>query len=57
MDNTGSMATNNNISTLRTAATNFVNILFDRTSNLNYIRILALCLTAVRQCRLLRAGP
>lgn len=39
MDNTGSMATNNNISTLRTAATNFVNILFDRTSNPNYIRI------------------
>lgn len=39
MDNTGSMATRDRIGTLRTAATNFVNILFDRTSNPNYIRI------------------
>lgn len=30
LDNTGSMSTNDNISTLRTAATNFVNILFDK---------------------------
>lgn len=39
LDNTGSMSTNNNIATLRTAAANFVNILFDRTSNPNYIKI------------------
>lgn len=30
LDNTGSMSTNDNIGTLRTAATNFVNILFDK---------------------------
>lgn len=39
MDNTGSMATNNNIATLRTAATNFVNIMFENTSNPEYVRI------------------
>ena len=30
MDNTGSMSSNNNIATLRTAAKDFVNIMFDR---------------------------
>ncbi|MCB9963376.1 MAG: hypothetical protein H6857_00335 [Rhodospirillales bacterium] len=39
MDNTGSMATNNNISALRTAATNFVDIMFDRISDEDQIRI------------------
>jgi Flp pilus assembly protein TadG len=39
MDNTGSMASNNNIGTLRTAATNFVNILFANTSNPETIKI------------------
>jgi len=39
MDNTGSMATNNNIGALRTAATNFVSILFDSTENPNFIRV------------------
>jgi len=39
MDNTGSMATNNNIATLRTAATNFVNTLYDLAEEDEYIRI------------------
>lgn len=39
VDVTGSMSTNNNIATLRTASENFVNILFDRTSNPNAIKI------------------
>lgn len=39
MDNTGSMSSNNNIATLRTAATNFTNILFSNTSNPNTIKI------------------
>ena len=39
MDNTGSMSTNNNIATLRTAATNFVEIMFDNTSDPEYIKI------------------
>lgn len=39
MDNTGSMASYNNIGTLRTAATNFVNILFDLAEKDEYIRI------------------
>ncbi len=39
MDNTGSMATNNNIQGLRTAAANFVDILFDSTENTEHIRI------------------
>ncbi len=39
MDVTGSMSTNNNIATLRTAATNFVNIMFERVKDLNQIKI------------------
>lgn len=39
LDVTGSMSTNNNIRTLRDAATNFVNILFDRTSDPEAIKI------------------
>ena len=39
MDNTGSMATNNNIGALRTAATNFVNILYDLAEQDEFIRI------------------
>lgn len=39
MDNTGSMATNNNIGALRTAATNFVNILYDLAEKDAFIRI------------------
>ncbi|MCB1532947.1 MAG: VWA domain-containing protein [Alphaproteobacteria bacterium] len=39
LDNTGSMANNNNIEALKDASEAFINILFDRTSNPNYIRI------------------
>lgn len=39
LDNTGSMSTNNNIATLRTAATNFVNILYDATDEPEGIKI------------------
>lgn len=39
LDNTGSMSTNNNIGTLRTAATNFVNILFDAVDEEDDIKI------------------
>jgi Flp pilus assembly protein TadG len=39
MDVTGSMATNNNIATLRTAATNFVNTMFTRVSDTDMIKI------------------
>lgn len=39
MDVTGSMSTNNNIGALRTAATNFVNVMFERTNDLNYLKI------------------
>lgn len=39
MDVTGSMSTNNNISALRTAATNFVNVIFSRTEDTNFIKI------------------
>lgn len=39
MDVTGSMSTNNNIATLRTAATNFVNTMFDRVKDLEQIKI------------------
>ena len=39
MDNTGSMSTNNNIATLRTAATNFVDILFENTDNPETIKV------------------
>lgn len=39
LDNTGSMATNNNIGALKTAAQNFIKILFSNTSDPNFIRI------------------
>lgn len=39
LDNTGSMSTNNNIATLRTAATNFVNTMFAKAQNPNDIKI------------------
>lgn len=39
LDNTGSMANNNNIAAARTAATNFINILFDATNDPSDIRI------------------
>lgn len=39
MDNTGSMASYNNISALRTAATSFVNIMFDRAPDPEVIKI------------------
>ena len=39
MDVTGSMSSNNNIATLRTAATNFVNTMFDRVEDTDQIRI------------------
>ncbi len=39
MDVTGSMSTNNNIATLRTAATNFVNTMFERVNDTNMIKI------------------
>ena len=39
MDNTGSMASNNNIGALRTAASNFVDTLYDLAEEEEYIRI------------------
>lgn len=39
MDNTGSMSSNNNIATLRTAATSFVNIMFERAPEPEVIKI------------------
>lgn len=39
LDNTGSMATNNNITSLKRAATSFINIMFDNASNPNFVRI------------------
>ncbi len=39
LDNTGSMAWNGNINALKAATESFINILFDRTSNPNYIKI------------------
>lgn len=39
MDTTGSMSTNNNIATLRTAAANFVNTMFSRTNDIEYLKI------------------
>ncbi len=39
MDNTGSMSSNNNIATLRTAAKDFVNIMFNRAPDPNVIKI------------------
>lgn len=39
LDNTGSMSTNNNIATLRTATRSFVTILFDSVDNPEYVRV------------------
>lgn len=39
MDVTGSMSTNNNIGALRTAATNFVNIMFERSDDIDFLKI------------------
>lgn len=39
MDNTGSMSSNNNIGTLRTAATNFIEIMFDRAPEPDVIKV------------------
>ncbi|MBX2834819.1 MAG: pilus assembly protein [Micavibrio sp.] len=39
LDNTGSMSSNNNIGTLRTASKSFINILFNSTLNPNTIKI------------------
>jgi len=39
LDNTGSMATNDNIGTLRDAATQFIEILFENVSNPDYVKI------------------
>lgn len=39
LDNTGSMSTNNNISKLKTASSNFVNIMFDAAQNDNLVKI------------------
>ncbi len=39
LDNTGSMSTNNNIGALRDATTSFVNILFDATSNPEFVKM------------------
>lgn len=39
LDNTGSMSTNNNISKLKKASKNFVDIMFDATSNDNLVKI------------------
>lgn len=39
LDNTGSMASNNNIATLREASENFVNILFDAAAETDAVRI------------------
>ncbi len=39
LDNTGSMSTNNNIRSLKTAATNFINILFSNTNDPEDVKI------------------
>jgi len=39
LDNTGSMNTNNNISTLRTATRNFIEILFESVDDPEYVRV------------------
>ncbi len=39
LDNTGSMATNNNIATLKTATANLINVLFDNTTDPDNVRI------------------
>ncbi|MBN8522026.1 MAG: hypothetical protein J0L77_09050 [Alphaproteobacteria bacterium] len=39
LDNTGSMASNNNIVSLKQAATDFINIMFDETTDPNLVRI------------------
>lgn len=39
LDNTGSMATNNNIGALKTASESFINILFDNTPDPSYIKV------------------
>lgn len=39
LDNTGSMNTNNNIATLRTATENFIEILFDSVDEAEYVRV------------------
>ncbi len=39
LDNTGSMSTNNNIQALKDGTVNFINILFDSTTNPDFIRI------------------
>lgn len=39
LDNTGSMATNNNIDSLKTGSENFINIMFDAASNPDFVRI------------------
>jgi Flp pilus assembly protein TadG len=39
LDNTGSMATNNNIGSLRTATENFIEILFEAVSDPEYVRV------------------
>jgi len=39
LDNTGSMTTNNNIETLRTATTSFINILFESVDDPEYVRV------------------
>ncbi|GJL85046.1 MAG: VWA domain-containing protein [Micavibrio sp.] len=39
LDNTGSMSSNNNIQALRDAASSFVDILFDRTSDPDFVKI------------------
>jgi len=39
LDNTGSMSTNNNIGTLRTATANFIEILFESVSDPEFVRV------------------
>jgi Flp pilus assembly protein TadG len=39
LDNTGSMSTDNNIGTLRTATRNFINILFDSVDDANHVKV------------------
>lgn len=39
LDNTGSMSSNDNITSLKRAATSFINIMFDGASNEEYVRI------------------
>jgi Flp pilus assembly protein TadG len=39
LDNTGSMASNNNIKSLKQASTNFINIMFDNATNEELVRI------------------